>query len=74
MLLLLLLQCWLVCAESSDDSYVSAGEDPLEAPMFELPLQDTLASAGSDVLLMCIIAGTPYPEGKISPLHTHTPQ
>ncbi|KAG5834016.1 hypothetical protein ANANG_G00282150 [Anguilla anguilla] len=48
--------------ESSDDSYVSAGEDPLEAPMFELPLQDTVASAGTDILLACIIAGTPYPE------------
>ncbi|XP_061081584.1 striated muscle preferentially expressed protein kinase-like isoform X2 [Conger conger] len=48
--------------DSSDDSYVSAGEDPLEAPLFELPLQDTVASAGSDVLLMCIIAGTPDPE------------
>ncbi|XP_026150881.1 striated muscle preferentially expressed protein kinase isoform X2 [Mastacembelus armatus] len=48
--------------DSSDDSYVSAGEDPLEAPVFEFPLQDTVASAGTDVLLKCIIAGTPTPE------------
>ncbi|XP_042350326.1 striated muscle preferentially expressed protein kinase isoform X2 [Plectropomus leopardus] len=48
--------------DSSDDSYVSAGEDPLEAPVFEFPLQDTVASAGADVLLKCIIAGTPIPE------------
>ncbi|XP_056145703.1 striated muscle-specific serine/threonine-protein kinase [Lampris incognitus] len=48
--------------ESSDDSYVSAGEDPMEAPVFEFPLQDTVAYAGVDVLLKCIIAGTPLPE------------
>uniref|UniRef100_UPI003AAF8DBE striated muscle preferentially expressed protein kinase n=1 Tax=Centroberyx gerrardi TaxID=166262 RepID=UPI003AAF8DBE len=48
--------------DSSDDSYVSAGEDPLEAPMFEFPLQDTVASTGTEVLLKCIIAGTPLPE------------
>ncbi|XP_030643504.1 striated muscle preferentially expressed protein kinase [Chanos chanos] len=48
--------------ESSDDSYVSAGEDPLEAPVFEFPLQDTVAFAGADIMLKCIIAGTPQPE------------
>ncbi|XP_052004330.1 striated muscle preferentially expressed protein kinase-like [Xyrauchen texanus] len=48
--------------ESSDDSYVSAGEDPLEAPVFEFPLQDTVASTGTEVLLKCIISGTPLPE------------
>ncbi|KAK9537940.1 hypothetical protein VZT92_005511 [Zoarces viviparus] len=48
--------------DSSDDSYVSAEEDPMEAPVFEFPLQDTVASAGADVLLKCIIAGTPIPE------------
>ncbi|KAK2839515.1 hypothetical protein Q5P01_013255 [Channa striata] len=48
--------------DSSDDSYVSAGEDPMEAPVFEFPLQDTVTSAGADVLLKCIIAGTPIPE------------
>ncbi|XP_026127118.1 striated muscle preferentially expressed protein kinase-like isoform X3 [Carassius auratus] len=48
--------------ESSDDSYVSAGEDPLEAPVFEFPLQDTVASTGTEVLLKCIVSGTPFPE------------
>ncbi|XP_032423252.1 striated muscle preferentially expressed protein kinase isoform X1 [Xiphophorus hellerii] len=48
--------------DSSDDSYVSAGEDPMEAPVFEFSLQDTVASAGADVLLKTIIAGTPCPE------------
>ncbi|KAF6738702.1 Striated muscle preferentially expressed protein kinase [Oryzias melastigma] len=47
--------------DSSDDSYVSAEEDPMEAPVFEFPLQDTVASAGADVLLKTIIAGTPIP-------------
>lgn len=51
------------CVDSSDDSYVSAGEDPMEAPVFEFPLQDTVVSAGADVILKCIIAGTPNPEG-----------
>lgn len=53
------------CADSSDDSYVSAGEDPMEAPVFEFSLQDTVASTGADVILKCIIAGTPTPEGNI---------
>ncbi|XP_017547020.2 striated muscle preferentially expressed protein kinase isoform X1 [Pygocentrus nattereri] len=48
--------------ESSDDSYVSAGEDPLEAPVFEFALQDMVASSGAEVLLKCIIAGNPLPE------------
>ncbi|KAM8855604.1 striated muscle preferentially expressed protein kinase isoform 2-T2 [Spinachia spinachia] len=48
--------------DSSDDSYVSAEEDPLEAPVFEFPLQDTVALAGADVPLKCIIGGTPIPE------------
>ncbi|XP_055018744.1 striated muscle preferentially expressed protein kinase [Boleophthalmus pectinirostris] len=48
--------------DSSDDSYVSAGEDPLEAPVFEFPLQDAVAFTGADVVLKCIIAGTPTPE------------
>lgn len=52
--------------DSSDDSYVSAGEDPMEAPVFECLLQDAVASSGSDVLLKCIIAGTPIPEGIMS--------
>lgn len=48
--------------DSSDDSYVSAGEDPMEVPLFEFPLQDMVAIAGSEVLMKCIIAGTPHPE------------
>lgn len=52
------------CVDSSDDSYVSAGEDPMEAPVFEFPLQDTIVFAGVDTVLKCIIAGTPNPEGK----------
>ncbi len=44
---------------------MSAEEDPMEAPVFEFPLQDTVASAGADVLLKCIIAGTPIPEGNM---------
>ncbi|KAG8432211.1 hypothetical protein GDO86_016744 [Hymenochirus boettgeri] len=48
--------------ESSDDSYVSAGEDPLEAPVFEIPLQSALVNAGSEVLLKCIISANPCPE------------
>ncbi|XP_075465724.1 striated muscle preferentially expressed protein kinase isoform X4 [Ascaphus truei] len=48
--------------ESSDDSYVSAGEDPLEAPVFEIPLQSALVPAGAEVLLKCIISANPSPE------------
>ncbi|CAL8266116.1 unnamed protein product [Lota lota] len=48
--------------DSSDDSYVSAGEDPMEAPLCECPLQDTVSTSGTDVLLKCVIAGTPLPE------------
>lgn len=55
-------------ADSSDDSYVSAEEDPMEAPVFEFHLQDTVASSGADVILRCIIAGNPIPEGnKLDP-------
>uniref|UniRef100_A0A3P8Y2A5 Ig-like domain-containing protein n=1 Tax=Esox lucius TaxID=8010 RepID=A0A3P8Y2A5_ESOLU len=48
--------------DSSDDSYVSAEEDPLEAPLFEFPLKDTVVTAGTEVLLRVIIVGTPLPE------------
>ncbi|XP_060117589.1 striated muscle preferentially expressed protein kinase isoform X2 [Heteronotia binoei] len=48
--------------ESSDDSYISAGEDPLEAPVFEIPIQDVMVTAGTEVLLRCIITGNPSPE------------
>ncbi|XP_078260435.1 obscurin-like protein 1a [Rhinoraja longicauda] len=48
--------------ESSDDSYVSAGEDPLEPPLFEIAIADTVVTVGSGALLKCIITGTPMPE------------
>ncbi|XP_068804933.1 striated muscle preferentially expressed protein kinase isoform X1 [Struthio camelus] len=48
--------------ESSDDSYVSAGEDPLEAPIFEIPIQDTAVAVGTEVLLKCIVTANPQPE------------
>lgn len=55
----------LLClAESSDDSYVSAGEEPLEAPVFEIPLQNMVVAPGADVLLKCIITANPPPQGE----------
>ncbi|XP_061465384.1 striated muscle preferentially expressed protein kinase isoform X2 [Rhineura floridana] len=48
--------------ESSDDSYISAGEDPLEAPIFEIPIQDITVIAGTEVLFKCIVSGNPSPE------------
>ncbi|KAM6268493.1 striated muscle preferentially expressed protein kinase [Porphyrio hochstetteri] len=48
--------------ESSDDSYVSAGEDPLEAPVFEIPIQDMAVAVGAEVLLKCIVTANPHPE------------
>ncbi|XP_019378377.1 PREDICTED: striated muscle preferentially expressed protein kinase [Gavialis gangeticus] len=48
--------------ESSDDSYVSADEDPLEAPVFEIPIQDTAVTVGGEVLLKCIVTANPCPE------------
>ncbi|NXN08393.1 SPEG kinase, partial [Indicator maculatus] len=48
--------------ESSDDSYVSAGEDPLEAPVFEIPIQDMAVAVGAEVLLKCIVTANPQPE------------
>uniref|UniRef100_A0A674IND6 Striated muscle enriched protein kinase n=1 Tax=Terrapene triunguis TaxID=2587831 RepID=A0A674IND6_9SAUR len=50
--------------ESSDDSYVSAGEDPLEAPVFEIPIQDAVVTVGAEVLLKCIVTANPMPEGE----------
>ncbi|XP_044888733.1 striated muscle preferentially expressed protein kinase [Mauremys mutica] len=47
--------------ESSDDSYVSAGEDPLEAPVFEIPVQDAVVTVGAEVLLKCIVTANPMP-------------
>ncbi|PNJ36715.1 SPEG isoform 2 [Pongo abelii] len=49
--------------ESSDDSYVSAGEEPLEAPVFEIPLQNVVVAPGADVLLKCIVTANPPPQG-----------
>ncbi|CAM2100745.1 unnamed protein product [Caretta caretta] len=48
--------------ESSDDSYVSAGEDPLEAPVFEIPIRDAVVMVGAEVLLKCIVTANPMPE------------
>ncbi|XP_055967665.1 LOW QUALITY PROTEIN: striated muscle preferentially expressed protein kinase [Sorex fumeus] len=48
--------------ESSDDSYVSAGEEPLEAPVFEIPLQNAVVAPGADVLLKCIVTANPAPQ------------
>ncbi|XP_045150142.1 striated muscle preferentially expressed protein kinase-like [Echinops telfairi] len=48
--------------ESSDDSYVSAGEEPLEAPLFEIPLQNVAVAPGEDALLKCIITANPPPQ------------
>ncbi|XP_025022994.1 striated muscle preferentially expressed protein kinase [Python bivittatus] len=48
--------------ESSDDSYISAGEDPLEAPIFEIPIHDVAVIAGTEVLFKCIITGNPPPQ------------
>uniref|UniRef100_A0AAQ6AL90 Striated muscle enriched protein kinase b n=1 Tax=Amphiprion ocellaris TaxID=80972 RepID=A0AAQ6AL90_AMPOC len=46
---------------SSDDSYLSAGEEPPEGPSFEKPLQDTTAPSASEVTLKCIVTGSPSP-------------
>ncbi|XP_074857712.1 LOW QUALITY PROTEIN: striated muscle preferentially expressed protein kinase [Carettochelys insculpta] len=48
--------------ESSDDSYISADEDPLEAPVFEIPIQDAAVRVGEEVLLKCIVTGHPRPQ------------
>ncbi|XP_074047393.1 striated muscle preferentially expressed protein kinase isoform X2 [Macrotis lagotis] len=45
--------------ESSDDSYVSAGEEPLEAPVFEIPLQSVVVAPGFDTMLKCIVTANP---------------
>ncbi|XP_072539916.1 striated muscle preferentially expressed protein kinase [Salminus brasiliensis] len=46
--------------DSSDDSYMSAEEDALEVPVFELPLRDVVAATGSEVILGCVITGNSY--------------
>lgn len=48
---------------SSDDSYLSADEEPEEAPTFEKPLEDATATRGSVAILTCIITGSPTPTG-----------
>ncbi|XP_056226334.1 striated muscle preferentially expressed protein kinase [Seriola aureovittata] len=46
---------------SSDDSYLSADEEPAEGPRFERPIEDTTAPSGSEVTLKCNITGSPPP-------------
>ncbi|XP_069376886.1 striated muscle preferentially expressed protein kinase isoform X3 [Paralichthys olivaceus] len=46
---------------SSDDSYLSADEEPAEAPRFERPLKATTVSRGSEVTLRCVVTGNPPP-------------
>ncbi|KAM4711372.1 striated muscle preferentially expressed protein kinase [Anableps anableps] len=46
---------------SSDDSYLSADEEPGDGPRFVKPLEDATAPAGSEVRLDCIITGSPPP-------------
>ncbi|XP_070786391.1 striated muscle preferentially expressed protein kinase [Enoplosus armatus] len=46
---------------SSDDSYLSADEEPAEGPRFERRLEDAKASSGTEVTLKCIITGSPPP-------------
>ncbi|XP_074521040.1 striated muscle preferentially expressed protein kinase [Halichoeres trimaculatus] len=46
---------------SSDDSYQSADDEPAEAPRIERPPQDATASSGAEILLTCIITGSPPP-------------
>ena len=50
-------------AGSSDDSYLSADEEPDEGPVFEKPIENTTAPSGSEVKLQCIITGSPAPTG-----------
>ncbi|KAM7365660.1 hypothetical protein PAMP_016575 [Pampus punctatissimus] len=46
---------------SSDDSYMSADEEPAEVPRFERLLKDTVTPSGCEVTLICIITGSPKP-------------
>ncbi|KAK5847906.1 hypothetical protein PBY51_016998 [Eleginops maclovinus] len=46
---------------SSDDSCLSADEEPAEGPRFERPLEDTKACSGSEVTLTCVVTGSPAP-------------
>ncbi|XP_047432618.1 striated muscle preferentially expressed protein kinase-like [Mugil cephalus] len=46
---------------SSDDSYLSADEEPAEGPRFERPLEDMTAQTASEVTLKCVVTGNPTP-------------
>ncbi|XP_070850331.1 striated muscle preferentially expressed protein kinase [Chaetodon trifascialis] len=46
---------------SSDDSYLSADEEPGEGPRFDRPLEDTTASIGAEAVLKCVVTGSPPP-------------
>uniref|UniRef100_A0A4W5PI88 Striated muscle enriched protein kinase a n=1 Tax=Hucho hucho TaxID=62062 RepID=A0A4W5PI88_9TELE len=50
--------CLYVVGDDSDDSYMSADEGPAEKPEFERPLGDTIATAGSEVMLKCVITAS----------------
>ncbi|KAJ8004139.1 hypothetical protein DPEC_G00155670 [Dallia pectoralis] len=45
--------------DESDVSHTSANEGPPEKPAFESPLRDITVTAGSEVLLKCVITGSP---------------
>ncbi|XP_042368829.1 LOW QUALITY PROTEIN: striated muscle preferentially expressed protein kinase [Plectropomus leopardus] len=45
----------------SDDSSLSADEEPAEGPRFERPLVDTTRFSGAEVTLNCIVTGSPPP-------------
>lgn len=51
--------------DASDDSYMSAEDEPAEGPRFEKPLLDAAASTGSEVMLKCTITGSPTPTGTV---------
>ncbi|KAM9328598.1 LOW QUALITY PROTEIN: striated muscle preferentially expressed protein kinase-like [Pholidichthys leucotaenia] len=44
---------------SSDDSYLSADEEPAEGPWSEMPLKDSAAAVTSGVTLECVVSANP---------------
>ncbi|XP_062236911.1 striated muscle preferentially expressed protein kinase-like isoform X3 [Platichthys flesus] len=46
---------------SSDDSYLSADEEPAEAPRIERPLEAATGARGSEVTQRCVVTGNPQP-------------
>ncbi|XP_055369100.1 striated muscle preferentially expressed protein kinase isoform X2 [Betta splendens] len=46
---------------SSDDPFLSADEEPGEAPRFTRPLEDFTAASNTEVTLKCVITGNPPP-------------